>query len=385
MRTTVIEAETTICRLCETPLPQQPVIHLTNVPARIQTFPDQANLEADKGTDLKAYQCIGCGHIQLASQPVIYTAGVTSTTKYSTAMLDYRQNQVKEFLTAHHLKGKKILDVGCGDGHLLGILQQEGAVGIGVDASEHSLEIAREHGYTAHFGYVQRGIAVQDGPFDGFVCYDVIEHVPDIKDFLQGIAYNLAPGGVGLLETPSFEKVLETKRFFDFMQDHLAYFTVDTLRRAFEISGFDVLHIERNRDAENLTVIAQKRPLTDFGPMLLHKESLMENVSTFIAAHKAEGRRVAIWGASIQTLTLSALMALDVAYIIDSAPYKQGQVTQVSHLPIVSPETLKTDPVDVIIINAPRYADEIYAQIVNKSQFGGVVASLVSGEVEILS
>jgi len=118
--------------------------------------------------------------------------------------------------------------------------------------------------------------------------------------------------------------------------------------------------------------------------MLAHRDALTESLNKYIADHQAAGRRAAIWGASIQTLTLSALMSLNVAYIIDSAPYKQGQVTQVSHLPIVSPETLKTDPVDVIIINAPRYADEIFQQIRDKEGYKGIVASLVSGEIEIL-
>lgn len=381
----MIEARTTVCRLCETPLPEAPVLHLPCVPARIQTFPDKNDLAADKGTDLRAYQCTGCGHVQLASQPVIYSQGVTSTTKYSSDMLAYRRAQMRDFVRARGLRGKTVLEVGCGDGHLLGILQAEGARAVGVDASEKALELARQHGYTAHLCYVQRGRGIPGGPFDAFVCNDVIEHVPDIKDFLQGVAGNLVAEGVGLVETPSLEKVLETKRFYDFMQDHLAYFTLDTFRRAFELSGFDVLTIERNRDAENLTAIVRKRAETDFAPLRAHQKELVATVSAFVRAHRAAGRRVAIWGASIQTLTLGALEALEgIEYVIDSAPYKQGELTQVSHLPIVAPETLRTRPVDVIIINAPRYADEILRQIREKERFRGIIASLVSGDVQVL-
>ncbi len=282
----MIESETRACRLCETPLPAASVLHLRNVPARIQTFPDPRALEADKGTDLRAFQCVGCGHVQLASQPVIYSQGVTSTTKYSAAMLDYRRQQMREFVRAHGLVGKTVLEVGCGDGHLLAILEQERTRAIGVDASAKALEIARQHGHSVRLGYVQRGQSIEGGPFDAFVCNDVIEHVPDIKAFLQGIAHNLAPGGVGLVETPSLEKVLETRRFYDFMQDHLAYFTLETLRLAFELSGFDVLHIERNRDAENLTAIVRKRAATDFAPLRSHQDELSANLSAFIRAQK---------------------------------------------------------------------------------------------------
>lgn len=374
-----------ICRLCNLLLPQEPIMVLKNVPPQIQYFPTEAELATDRGSDLVAYQCQSCGHIQLNSPPVVYRQGVTSTTIYSKHMLTGRREQVKEFIDAHALGGKRVLDVGCGDGHLLGILGELGADAIGVDASEVALGIARQHNYRVHQVYITHDVAIPDGPFDGFVCYDVIEHVPDIRDFLQGITHNVVTGGVGLIETPSFEKVIETNRFYDFMQDHLSYFTVDTLRLACELSGFDVLHIERNRDEENLTVIVQKRRLPDFGIMRAHQAKLMEQVAQFIGEQRASGRRVAIWGASLQTLTLSSLMKLDVAYIIDSAPYKQNHFTPVSHLPIVSPQTLHNDPVDVVIINAPRYENEIIEQIQRDQAFKGTVAVLKGDGVTLLS
>jgi SAM-dependent methyltransferase len=382
----VIEARTIVCRLCETPLPKEPELHLANVPARIQTFPDPRDLAADRGTDLRAFQCRGCGHVQLASQPVIYSQGVTSTTRYSPSMLAHRRGQMRAWVQTHGLAGKRVLEVGCGDGHLLDILRAEGARAVGVDASEKALELARAHGHEVELGYVRRGHALSAGPFDAFVSNDVIEHVPDIKDFLQGVAENLAPGAVGLVETPSLEQVLETRRFFDFMQDHLAYFTVGTLRLAFELSGFEVLAIERNREGENLTAHVRRRAPLDFAPLRAHQRELVQELGEFLRAQRAAGRRVALWGASIQTLTLAALMPLEgVVYVVDSAPYKQGQLTQVSHLPIVAPEHLASDPVDVIVVNAPRYADEIVRQIREQVRFRGTLASLVSGNVRILA
>lgn len=385
MSATSVTHVRTDCMLCGTPLPGVPVIHLQNVPARIQNFLTQDQLDKDSGTELKAFQCFGCGHVQLASQPVVYTQGVTSTTAYSQAMLNYRQGQLRDFIAQHHLAGKTLLDVGCGDGHLLKALKEEGVQAVGVDASEKALEIARQHGHKVYFGYITRHHQIQDGPFDGFVCYDVIEHVPDLKDFLQGICANLKPGAVGLLETPSFEKVLETQRFYDFMQDHLSYFTVQTLRLAMELSGFNVLHIERNRDAENLTVIVQKRDTPAFELLASQSDTLKHTLTAFFNDMHAQGKRIAIWGASLQTLTLSSIMPLDqIAYIIDSATYKQGMYTPVSHLPIVSPAHLKAEPVDVIIVNAPRYQDEIIRQILTVEQFGGIVTVLNGTEIKIV-
>lgn len=374
-----------ICRLCDTPLPSQPEIWLENLPIQAQHFLDQDELATDSGKDLEVYRCTGCGHIQLSSAPVVYSEGVTSTTAFSQAMLTHRKQQMQAWVERFALTGKTVLDVGCGDGHLLKILSEVGLNAIGVDASQKALEIARQHGFTVHYGYIMRTHRIEDGPFDAFVSFDVIEHVPDIKDFLQGVCANLKVGGIGLIETPSFEKVFETRRFYDFMVDHISYFTLDTLRISLEISGFEVLEIERNRDNENLTAIVRKRALPSFEPLESQRDHLKQSFARFMQDYHAQGKRIAIWGASLQTLTLSSLIPMDgITYVIDSAPYKQGKFVPVSHLPIVGPEVLQSDPVEVILVNAPRYEKEIIAQIQTELNFGGTLATLTNGSIEII-
>ena len=372
------------CRLCGHPLPEKAVYQLNNIPRGVQYFLKEEDLEDDKGITIRVYQCVGCRHIQLDSEPVIYNQDFTSATKYSKSMLNYRNEQIEKFIDKFDLEGKKILEVGCGDGHMLDIVRDQGAIGIGVDISRKALEAARKRGHTVHQVYVSRQNQIEGSPFDAFICNDVIEHVSDIRDFLLSIAINLKPSGLGMLEAPSFEKILETHRFYDFIPDHIHYFTLDTLRLAFELSGFEVISNERNRNGENLTIIIRKGAMTDFRFMKAHQDKFMVNLCEYIKKHKTAGRRVAIWGASMQTLILAATMSLDIAYVIDSAVYKQNKMTPVSHLPIVSPEILKTDPVDVIIINTPVYEEEIVEQIIEKEKFKGMIASLVNGKIKVL-
>ena len=52
-----------------------------------------------------------------------------------------------------------------------------------------------------------------------------------------------------------------------------------------------------------------------------------------------------------------------ICYVLDSAPFKQGKYTTASHLLIVPPETLKTDPVEAIIVMAASYSDEVAGMI----------------------
>ena len=91
------------------------------------------------------------------------------------------------------------------------------------------------------------------------------------------------------------------------------------------------------------------------------KESIAAEVHALTDRTAAEGKRIAVWGASHQGFTLCATTGLRgrVAYIIDSAPFKQGKIAPASHIPIISPDDARKDPVDTIIIVAPGYTDEI--------------------------
>ena len=84
-------------------------------------------------------------------------------------------------------------------------------------------------------------------------------------------------------------------------------------------------------------------------------------------------KKAAIWGASHQGFTLAATTSLGkkAAYIIDSAPFKQGKFAPASHLPIVAPSYFEEHPVDAIVITAPGYTDEIAAVI--REKFGSEV------------
>ena len=374
------------CRLCATPLPDTPVSTLANVPQGVQFFPPTPEVDPDTGQPMHIFQCVRCNLVQTRTAPVVYQSGTTSATSYSQSMMQFRREQVVDFVDAYGLKGKTILDVGCGDGHLLGHIQAAGAEGVGIDASEAALAIAKGKGYTVHYGYVTRDFAIPDGPFDAFISHDVIEHIPDIEDFVLGIRQNLQDGAVGIIETPNFDHTLNQHRFYDFILDHLSYFTATTLTLALQLNGFDVLEVSTSRNDENLVAVVQKRPTTTrFDEMRTMQEQTLKTLADFFAQHQAKQQTIAVWGASLHTLTLSTLTSFDgVQYVIDSANYKQNHVTPVSHLPIVAPQTLFNEPVDSVLVIAPRYAGEIIEKLRDEFAFKGNIATLDGSEITMI-
>ncbi|HEV2863467.1 MAG TPA: methyltransferase domain-containing protein [Pyrinomonadaceae bacterium] len=373
------------CRLCGAGLEGGPELELRRVPRGAQYFPKPDERRSDFGVDLDIYQCHFCGLVQLSGEPIIYGEGETSATAFSPGMSEHRTQQMRDFVGRFGLAGKKVIDVGCGDGHVVEILAGAGADAFGLEPSNKARALAEGRGLRILGGYSTRGRQFEGGPYDAFTSIHSLEHAPDPNDYLQGVRGSLAPGAAGLVEVPSVEQAVEHSRFYDFLADHLSYFSAATLRLALEKNGFEVLEVERDWNGEHLVARVRRREGVDFAELRGHVEVLPREFERFVARYEAEGQRLALWGASHHAITLLAMVETrGIEYVVDSAAYKQGRLTPVSHLPIVAPDQLRSHPVDAVLVFAPRYNDEIVAQLRDELEFKGTVALLRGSRIEVL-
>jgi hypothetical protein len=201
--------------------------------------------------------------------------------------------------------------------------------------------------------------AVPGGPFDAFVILNFLEHLPDPNGTLRGIRANLSEGGVGLVEVPNFDMMLRERQFAEFMSDHLFYFTEETLTTALRLNGFEVLSCTEEWHRYILSAVVRKRAPLDLSAFHAQQARLRDEVHAYVGRFSPGS--VAIWGAGHQALALMSLLDLgrSIKYVVDSAPFKQGRYTPATHLPIVAPSTLNSDPVEALIIMAAAYSDEV--------------------------
>ena len=361
------------CIACGAPLWETPLLTLDNMPASAQHMPDAQGVKEDRGLTLDLCQCMGCGLVQFDCEPVDYYRDVIRAGGFSKTMVELRRYQYKHLIDSYHLEGKKIIEVGCGQGEFLKVLSEFPVEVHGIEHDPHLVELARAQGLDVTEGFTEtEDTRFAGGLYDVFLSFNFLEHQPDPSTMLQAIYRNLEDDAMGLITVPSFEYIMDHNSYYELIRDHLAYYTFETLTPLLERNGFQVEECEViNRDT--LSVIVRKRPQMDTENLLECYVNLKREMETYMKYLDAWDKKVAIWGASHQGFTLAATTKLGekARYIIDSAPFKQGKFAPASHLPIVGPDHFHEHPVDAIIITAPGYTDEIAASI--RQKFGTAV------------
>ena len=176
--------------------------------------------------------------------------------------------------------GTRVLDVGCGNGFLLGHFLGRGCAVVGIDLSEGGIELARATYPSGRFELLAADDRIlellDEEPFDIVVSTEVVEHLYAPRDFVRGCFASLKPGGRFVCSTP-YHGYLKNlliclfNRFdshFNPLWDcgHIKFWTVRTLHQLLAEVGFRDL---RFRGAgrvpflwKSIVVVAEK-PIED--------------------------------------------------------------------------------------------------------------------------
>lgn len=350
------------CRSCGCEMPEQILLTYKNMPKSAQFFPDAQEIEMEQGVDILLKQCPYCGLIQAAGQPVPYYRDVIRATGVSDEMRRFREKQYKKWVASYDLNGKNVIEIGCGTGEYMDMMEKADVQVYGLEHLETSVEKGRCTGHHIWQGFIENeAYRIPKAPYDGFYCMNFLEHIPEPDIFLRGICSNLKEAGIGLIEVPNFDMMVEKSLYSEFIQDHLSYFTKDTLCSLLGRNGFEVISCERIWYEYILSAVVRKRTMTRVDGFLQKQEMLKKELEAFIEEQQRRGKKTAVWGAGHQALANLALLELadKIVYVVDSAGFKQNKFTPATHIPVVAPERLKENEVHTVIIMAAGYSREV--------------------------
>lgn len=347
-----------ICRVCNGGL--QTLLQYENMPKAAQNFPEYKDLPTEKGVDLEVCECEVCGLVQLSNKPVPYYKEVIRAVAFSEEMKQFRVTQFTNFVDKYSLLGKKVIEIGCGKGEFLQLMKDAGTDAYGIEYSDDSVQFCRDQGLQVEKDYILYAHdLLKNQPFDCFFILNFFEHLPDLNSTLQALHNNLTDEGIGIIEVPNFDMIIQENLFSEFINDHLYYFTEDTLRAVLSRHGFEVIETSQVWHNYIISMVIRKKQSLDLSSFKDHQEKVTKELQDYISRYEAGS--VAIYGAGHQALAVISLAKLgdSIKYVLDDAPFKQGKYTPATHIPIVSSEMLRKDPPHAIIIMAASYSDEV--------------------------
>jgi 2-polyprenyl-3-methyl-5-hydroxy-6-metoxy-1,4-benzoquinol methylase len=208
-------------------------------------------------------QCTQCGLVYVSPRPdphelyALYgetyfhnnESGVVGYTNYLKDEDNIRQTFAGRLKWLERfIQPGKVFDVGCAAGFFLDEAKQRGWQVQGLDVSGFAVEYVKDRfGFDARQGSLTE-LDYPTGSYDLLTMWDVIEHVPDPKAYIQRAADLLRKGGVFALATPDVDSIpakLTGKRWvgYKLSEEHVYYFSVRTLSQFLNEAGFEVVDV----------------------------------------------------------------------------------------------------------------------------------------------
>src|SRR5690606_2356480 len=239
------------CRSCGAPL--EDVFVDLGVQPLCESYVDEAGLHAPEVFyPLRTYVCRGCLLVQaqdFAPAEDIYRE-YAYFSSYSTSWLEHAARFCREAAAREGLSaGSFVVELASNDGYLLRNFVEMGIRVLGIDPARNVAEVARGRGVPTlaeFFGTeLARQVAAEHGRADLVVANNVLAHVPDINDFVRGVAELLAPGGVASFEFPHLFELIRCRQFDTIYHEHFSYLSLFAVEKVLGRHGLEAVDVQR--------------------------------------------------------------------------------------------------------------------------------------------
>jgi 2-polyprenyl-3-methyl-5-hydroxy-6-metoxy-1,4-benzoquinol methylase len=393
------------CRFCKAPL-RHTFVDLGSSPL-CESYLTQAQLnQVEPFYPLRTYVCGECFLVQLeayVSVEHIFTE-YAYFSSYSDTWVEHARLYTEKVIDRFGIGPEHtVVELASNDGYLLQHFLAKGISVLGIEPARNVAEVAVRKGIPTlveFFGEVRARALAQEGrAADLIIGNNVLAQVPDLNDFIKGMAILLKPHGIITLEFPHLLRTMEGNQFDQIYHEHFSYFSFLTIHKILLAHGLTVFDVEEiPTHGGSLRVYARhsedsaKVPAAEVTELLSRErdaglltlemysgfaEQVMETkrkLLSFLIEARNKGKRVVGYGAPGKGNTLLNYCGIRtdlLAFTVDRSPYKQGRFLPGTHIPILHPDMLKTVRPDYVLILPWNLKDEIMEQHNYIQSWGG--------------
>jgi SAM-dependent methyltransferase len=398
----------TACRFCGAPV-EAVFADLGMSPLANDYLPPERVNAMEPYYPLRALVCGNCFLVQLEEfeTPEQIFSDYAYFSSYSSSWLEHSRHYAEEMIERLELDGtSQVVEIASNDGYLLQFFRDREISVLGIEPAANVAEVAVEKGIPTVVEFFGEDVArklASESAADLLLGNNVLAHVPDLNDFVAGMKVLLKPSGVITMEFPHLMRLIEDNQWDTIYHEHFSYFSFLTVSAVFAAHGmrlFDVqelpthggslrIYAAHAEDADKPETAAARElaareraagyeRLETYSGYGRRVEQDKRQILRFLIDLKEQGLRVAAYGAPAKGNTLLNYCGVRrdmVQYTCDLNPHKQGHFLPGSHIPIRSPDELREDRPDVVLILPWNLKDEIVQQLGFIAEWGGRFAA----------
>lgn len=296
----------------------------------------------------------------------------------------------------------RVVEIASNDGTLLLKFRQHGIPTLGVEPTASTAAAAREQGLEVvqeFFGVaLARELLDRGAAADLIAANNVLAHVPDLNDFVRGIALLLKPSGVATFEFPHLAQLIAGHQFDTIYHEHFSYLSLLAVERVAAANGLQVFDVEelpthggslrvfccreeglrRERTPAVDALLARERESglgqdSGYAGFQLAAEKVKNEFLGFLLDARRRGLTVAGYGAAAKGNTLLNFAGVRsdlLAFVVDRNPAKQGRFLPGSRIAVLAEEALRQQRPDYIVILPWNLREEVIVQLAYAREWG---------------
>lgn len=355
---------------------------------------------------LEVYVCEDCWLVQTkdcATADTFFSSDYAYFSSTSTSWLQHAKDYSNTVIETLNLDSSSlVMEIASNDGYLLQNFVEKQIPCFGVEPTQSTAEASIQKGIPVlqQFFNSDTAKALRTGELgpanfllpktkvDLIAANNVLAHVPDINDFVAGIADILADDGTVTFEFPHLLNLIKHHQFDTVYHEHFSYLSLQSVKQILQSVGLSVYKVEElsthggslrvwacqartNKNIEDSVCYILQREL-DFGLSSLDSylsfqskvDTTLAKFKKYIDLEKSKGKKIVGYGAAAKANTLlnsAGITSEEIDVIFDSAKSKQNKYMPQSHIPIVSPAQLHDFEFDIVVIFPWNIKQEVHS------------------------